>query len=171
MTLREWASDEATSVPQIWVHPARKPVYMENTPFHRIDTVGMAVHVVAQAARMGIKGMRSHHQHLRFAQSQSPDLVPGRLAGQIALSQVQNHKMPPIHLGLHAGNEQNTPFPGISERLWDRANLTMPRHGNRVETHLFGSVDVLKQGVSQVSINRVTLTMAMQFDAIGRHKV
>jgi len=155
--------------PQIWVHTAREPLHMDDAPFHCINAVSIGVDVFAQATGMGIKGMGRQHKHLRFARAQRPYLAPSRFAGQIAFRYIQNHDMLPVHIGFDARNKKNVSFAGVGKGFGDRTNLLMPSHRNRVESYSLRLVDMLKQAVSQIGINRVALAMTMQFNAIRWH--
>ena len=77
--------------------------------------------------------------------------------------------MPFLHLGFHTLDKQNAPFPSISDRLRMRAYFPVPGDGNGVQADFLGAIDLFKNRVLEVSINRITLAVTMKFDAIGGH--
>jgi hypothetical protein len=47
----------------------------------------------------------------------------------------------------------------------------VPRDGDGVEADFLRLVDVLENGMRQVLIDRITFTVTVKLDAIGRHEV
>lgn len=146
---------------QVRIQSPGQPFNVEHAPLDGIDAVNVIVKPVAQATGVRVKRMGRHHQHPRFACTQGTDFIPGRFNGQIAFVQIEHNKMPAVHFRLHAGDQENVTFAGISHRFGMRTNFAMPRDGNRVEAHLSGLVDVLENRVTDVSVNGITLAMAM----------
>lgn len=76
-----------------------------------------------------------------------------------------------IDVGFHAGYEEDAALTGVGVGLGIGANFLVPGDGDGVEADFLGAVDVLDEVVTQVSVNRIALGVAVEFNAVGGHGI